>query len=342
MINGIHAPFSKGRLFMWFATRARIPGNSHLKNKLACQDFAERYVGDDFLLCVVADGASIAPFGEIGASIACESIKHFFECTKMNEVYRLFGSYQLANEIKKCFDFFLNQKRTQIPYNTSKNDFSSTLAFVVVYNDQNFFISGSIGDCCVNAFSGQKWETINRLKNFGNTTRTFFITDNDADMQFKINVGKLSDVHGFILTTDGCANGGLVFHNSIDSEIAYHIFNGIKKQLHTEMWLETYILQTFRKTTNDDLSIIVLYDDIICDSSSKRDNDRMKKKQKAEIKKRKKSEKTEQKSQKKDRYKNRRHFYIYLIVIILAIVFTIALTVNFCFLFHHISGRLLI
>ena len=133
---------------MWLATRARITGHSHVRNGLPCQDFAESQVVGDCMVSIVADGASSAPLGEIGASIAVEAIKKYFGKVPPRSLILKSGQV-ICTEIKKYFDFYLERKIRELTFPTHPLDYAATVAFIAIFEKYDVFCYGVIGDCAV-------------------------------------------------------------------------------------------------------------------------------------------------------------------------------------------------
>ena len=246
---------------MWQATRARITGHSHEQNMLPCQDFAESQSTEECMVCVVADGASSAPLGEIGASIAVESIKRYFRDTSLCKLdsmtYR-----ELSDDIKHYFNLYLSKKISEAKLSTRLSDYAATIAFIVIYEQFDYYLCGVIGDCVIIYFktNGQA-TTIFDESTLHNTQRPSFITDSSALIHF--GEGKLSNYLGFLITTDGCANGGLIsFERQCNIDVINSIFKFLPVTQNPEMWLEKFIRKNIARFTGDDLSMYVIYNDI--------------------------------------------------------------------------------
>lgn len=242
---------------MWLSVRARLTGNSHQAALLSCQDCAEQSIfSDGCMVCVVADGASDAILGEIGASIAVESVKKFFEITPFNEL-RYMDKATLAGKIRENFFKYLNIKMAVIGFPTIPNNYAATVAFTAIYEPYDRFFCGVVGDCAVAAVHND-WSIDSFPYNAKPKMRPDFITDSNINM--KIYSGRLSEYRGFAVTTDGCAKGGLVgLNNRFDDDIVKIIFDNLTVTQNPEMWLGMFMQKNISKITGDDLSMYVLY-----------------------------------------------------------------------------------
>lgn len=240
---------------MWLATRARITGHSHVRKGLPCQDFAESQVLGDCMVSIVADGASSAPLGEIGASIAVEAIKKYFGKVPPTSLFHM-SEQVICSEIKQCFDFYLERKIRELTFPTYPLDYAATVAFIAIYEKYDTFCYGVIGDCAVATITN--YGEIYTISSFSNNQRPHFISDNSFSIQF--GHGKLSDYGGFILTTDGCAKGGLIsLNNHFDAEVVTAIFENLPLTQNPETWLASFINKNIAQFTPDDLSMYIIY-----------------------------------------------------------------------------------
>lgn len=249
---------------MWLATRARVTGSSHVVDMLPCQDFAEKQITDEYMICVVSDGASSAPFGEIGASIAVESIKRYFKDTSVDKL-RSMSKQELNGKILNYFRAYLDRKIQEIKFSTNPSDYAATVAFIVICEKDDFYLCGVVGDCAIAKYSLQGIvltisDTISGKEMPYDIYRPHFITDDLTSIQF--SDGRLSECSGFIITTDGCANGGLLsFEKQFDLNIINAIFKSLPVTQNPEIWLEKFICRNIAEFTSDDLSMYVIYSD---------------------------------------------------------------------------------
>lgn len=242
---------------MWSAVRARITGTGHRYDMLPCQDCAEYQISEECLVCVVADGASGASLGEIGASIAVECIKQYFKETTYYELHYK-EPYQIGREIKQSYNYYLKRKAKQINFSTMPDDYSATVAFLALYERYNYFICGVVGDCVIGLLGNGEISAVSDQEISNSLCPPHFISD--SYVTFQLKTGALSDYSGFILTTDGCANGGLLSHGErIDIEIANAIFDILPKTQNPEIWLTRFIQKNFSVFTEDDLSMCIVY-----------------------------------------------------------------------------------
>ena len=113
-----------------------------------------------------------------------------------------------------------------------------------------------IGDCAVATITNHG--EIYTISTSDNNQRPHFISDDSFSMQF--GHGKLSNHCGFILTTDGCAKGGLIsLKNHFDVEVVAAIFENLPFTQNPEMWLASFINKNIARFTPDDLSMYIIY-----------------------------------------------------------------------------------
>lgn len=243
---------------MWTVTRARVTGRSHEQSMLPCQDYAEYWALSECLLCVVADGASDACLGEVGASIATESLRQYFSGISFREIQSK-DNAQINQEIKRIFDAYITEKSRTVQFVTQSIDYAATMAFIAIYEKYDYYLFGVIGDCTILVFdNNEKFNILGNQELQNSLFRPDFISD--EVLQMKLGTAHLSEVKGFILSTDGCAKAGLVsFNGEPVAEIATLIFSYLPKVQCPQIWLEDFISQNFAKFTLDDLSMCIAY-----------------------------------------------------------------------------------
>lgn len=245
---------------MWLSTRARITGKAHQRGGLPCQDYAERKITDDCMICILADGASSASLGEVGAAIAVESIKSYFSNISFESLKHM-EEEELITELGKCFQKYLQAKSNVLMFEIKSSDFASTAAFIATYEKYDYYVYGIVGDCAIAILEKDKRVRTILKRNKSNLyNRPDFITDSPIRMQ--VGSGRLSDNYGFIMTSDGCANGGMVSSDNLFSEEVVHIMiSNLSCTQNPEIWLEKFLQKNITKYTGDDLSMYVIYNE---------------------------------------------------------------------------------
>lgn len=239
----------------WKSASAYIQGQGHLQKSIPCQDRTYTLMEKDVNVISLADGAGSCKFSHFGAQvvtqITCENmVKIFDDLYNMNES-------QIQETI---IEFVLKKLKTKASeLETNIIDFSSTLLFVAIKN--NKYIAGHIGDGIIGYLSNESIDILSYPDNGEYANSTYFVTKSDARKYLRIYRGELTDITGFILISDGTAEGGLYDKGNKKLTLgAIKILEWLDNNLssYVSSALNDNLEKIFKERTDDDCSINLL------------------------------------------------------------------------------------
>lgn len=220
---------------MWKVVGDIARGRSHISADIQCQDRIYSLEKNGVVSFSLSDGAGSCKYSHIGAEIAtkvvCELLTENFD-----ELYNL--------DIEKVKEVIISKIIESIKESQGKdidiNDYSGTLSFVGIKG--NNLISGNIGDSIVGILNDKvKPLFIPRNGEFSN--QTYFFTTKYYKSVFDIFIGKLGDINGFILISDGTGDSLYNKSNSSLANAAYKMIN----------WLDEYSIDIVKQAIKDNL-----------------------------------------------------------------------------------------
>jgi serine/threonine protein phosphatase PrpC len=182
------------RRWRW-AVASRI-GTSHIKSGTRKQDaYSISRLSDETLILGVSDGAGSASHGGQGASLVCRLLTANFR--------EWFGTHkQLPDD--DDVRAWIDELRDQLAIVAEKRglirrQFAATLIMLAIRDNE--FLALQIGDSCMVARRGDRWEAVCWPENGEFASTTFFITD-DPEPRLR-TVRRPLDYDAFALFSDG-------------------------------------------------------------------------------------------------------------------------------------------
>ena len=184
-------------------------GKDHVQSGLPCQDKTAFAMKDGVRVIALADGAGSKKDSHLGAEITTNIVVKML-ANNFDDYFTLLEDEPdranvLGKEIIKEVYKGLNKKVTDNQA-ISIIEMSCTLLFVAQKGDK--YIQGHIGDGLIGELitneSGMEVRIRSHPENNGAPNITFFITDSDANDNFRITSGFMpSNVKGIVLMSDG-------------------------------------------------------------------------------------------------------------------------------------------
>tara|TARA_R110002051_G_scaffold174602_2_gene244819 strand:+ start:9128 stop:9916 length:789 start_codon:yes stop_codon:yes gene_type:complete len=233
-----------------------IEGINHEKLGLKCQDYVHCFHYKDLSLISLSDGAGSYRHSALGAKLACEFTGNYFK-DNYQSIFK-----KKDTEIKN--DFIKNLQKALFRSATKNNlairQLSSTLLFIVMYNEQ--YILGHIGDGVIGLNHKNSPLVLSKPKNAEYANQTFFTTSKNIKTHFELYKRDIDfeNNSGFILMSDGTAKSLYDFSTNKFSLGVKKLFEWIKFLDEKEMKNLLYVNQknVFRKKTIDDCSIVMM------------------------------------------------------------------------------------
>lgn len=190
---------------MWKIVHASVTGTSHLELTLPCQDYCSVEVvqgadTQDYLVCVVADGAGSALFGGEGAQLACKvalpSIK-----TTLNDMF-------LNSLDNTAIERWIEEIQCIIRETANMNgvitrEYACTFLGAVIGSNTSIFFQ--IGDGAIVVSSGIVQGVVFWPDSGMYANMTYFITDEDVLSHLQVAIVNTC-IDEIALFTDGIQN----------------------------------------------------------------------------------------------------------------------------------------
>jgi serine/threonine protein phosphatase PrpC len=253
----------------WKNSQTYVIGKYHINNNLPCQDrtfYLEEY---GVKVMALADGAGSQPNSQIGAEIVCKEIcellsENFVECLMYFE-YEKENPAKHILKMKELNKIILNHvvqklKEKAIMMNVPLKELSSTLLFFAIKD--NHYIYGHIGDGVIvglyNENNGQRLKVISESENGAAANITFFVTDTDSIDHLRLGSGRIENLAGVVMSSDGAADV-LFSKNGIDPS-SYELFTKFNMKTSEEYHkiLSEFLSKVISNYSTDDMSLNIL------------------------------------------------------------------------------------
>jgi len=199
---------------MWKIIRASVVGTSHIDSGQLCQDscFADVFQGIDsqeYLICIVSDGAGSAKLGGAGAELACTSAIKSIEASLSSHRWTSIDETLIEEWIKDIQHSILE---TAAANGLTSREYACTLLGAVVGPDDCIFFQ--IGDGAIVAASGCTQGVVFWPDSGMYANMTFFVTEEDALSHLQVSITK-AHIEEIAVFTDGIQRLALSFEQRI-------------------------------------------------------------------------------------------------------------------------------
>lgn len=238
----------------WATAGGKIQGLQHRKSNIPCQDAFKCIEKDYFVCSAISDGAGTSKYAEIASEIVSNRITKILE--------EEFDNFFTSNN-KKVKEKIIHRLRTILGIEAkerkaTKEDFNSTLLFVAIKNES--YIAGHIGDGAIGILVENDLETISKPLNGEYKNQTYFVTSKGYKEHFRLYKGKLKNINGFILATDGTTDSLYDYQTNKFAEIGKKIIKWLdendKKKVNNA--IEENLKNVISKKTGDDCTLLVM------------------------------------------------------------------------------------
>ncbi len=255
----------------WKQSHTYVRGKDHIKLNIVCQDRTYYAKNEGVHVIALADGAGSKKISEIGAEIVTKTIcellvKNFFKFY-MGFERRGKDEQQYHQGIKSLKKQILNALLDELydyakTHNIPLEELSSTLLFCALYKGK--YIMGHIGDGVIGGlFEEDNIFSIRALsepRNGGAPNITFFVTDNDALDNLRMESGEFRNLRGLVLMSDGPAEVMYHKNNGLNDNVIKIFENFNQKQpVEYNDILYHFLNEKISTFSSDDLSLNVLY-----------------------------------------------------------------------------------
>lgn len=191
--DGANSNFS-----MWKFAQASVQGRGHVNNNVPCQDKTFTISQNNVCSIVLADGAGSASLSHIGAEGTTKTVGAYL-CENFDRLYE-------QNDANIARELLMESIKTELTNLSLINqceikDLASTLLAVAV-KDEHYIIL-HIGDGVIGLYDGESIKVASMPENGEFANSTFFTTSNNAKNHLRLFKGRLKNIVGFIMFSDG-------------------------------------------------------------------------------------------------------------------------------------------
>lgn len=240
---------------MWKIVQCAVQGRGHIKEYIPCQDKTYYYTKDDVTVMALADGAGSAKLSHFGA----EHITQFI-CADLVENFDLYFSNDNGVAVKKELDNKIKHQIAELAkeLKCGSRDLASTLLTVAVKDNQ--YILLHIGDGVIGYSKSNELKIASQPENGEFINTTIFTTSEDTLQTMQLMKGKLGQINGFILMSDGTETS---LYNKRENRLADALGKIMKMMSFIPAnKIETQLTDSFysviRNATTDDCSISIM------------------------------------------------------------------------------------
>ena len=244
----------------WNYSYASRQGIGHKKGNTPCQDHSLGVFANETTVVAVSDGAGSKPLSHIGSEVAVKTV-----CQLLSESFDLLwdsGETGITEEVLSAFQKNLEEVKKE---GTLNQAYASTLLFIAI-KDQRF-IAGHIGDGVIGSLTDDgELQVVSHPENGEFDNITYFITEEDAFVNFRVQKGKIDKRTAFILMSDGVDDSLYIKSEKALATANRNIMDWInevssgyqQEELNTELGsiIEEYFLK--RSPSLDDCSLALI------------------------------------------------------------------------------------
>lgn len=240
---------------MWQSIQCVMQGKGHLKENLPCQDKTFFIQKNNVYVITLADGAGSANYSEIGAEIITKEMSIYLS-ENFEYLFDTEDGVLVKNILIEEIDKIIQNKSSEIGCNPK--ELASTFLAVAVKG--SVFLILHIGDGVIGYRKNDKMLVASKPDNGEYSNFTTFTTSENKMYSLRIFKGKINDISGFILMSDGAAES---FYDKNSQSFAKAVNRIINITRFSEpAILEKVIRNNFIKNiigrTSDDCSFILL------------------------------------------------------------------------------------
>jgi hypothetical protein len=240
---------------MWKSVSCEVQGLGHVRNDVPCQDKTICLANNGVQVIALADGAGSAPLSHYGAQCVVKTVAELLT-DNFEELYDCTDGLSVKQQIVSTISIAIEAKADELKCATG--DLASTLLFVAATDDK--YILGHIGDGIIGYLSGMKIKVAFPPSNGEFANETVFITSNNAIKVMNLAKGRIGDIIGFTIMSDGTEAS--LYHKP-SGTLSNIVTKLISRTFLTEqLAMQKQLLSTFenviRRKTQDDCSIAII------------------------------------------------------------------------------------
>ena len=242
-----------------------IQGIFHKEREIPNQDCIKTFRHNNIAGCAMSDGCSSAEYAVPASAINCNVAEILSRDSVIWEYSEREFKQRVLNEYRKQFEL------SGYPY----EELSATTAFVIINTETNEYIAFSVGDTGVLTYDEEmNFSVFLEPKNGIRKTITYFTNDDTAVKVYSCyRRGKIFDISGFVLYTDGAE------YIEKHSSMLKSLINSINTSDEGYDEEENRLFEKLKEQSKDDISISVLSllsDDIYEEEKTQQKEDNIK------------------------------------------------------------------
>lgn len=237
------------------SVQVAVQGLGHIKADIPCQDKTYALEAKGVASIALCDGAGSARLSHFGAAAVSEGL-----CQLMSESFDEFYSDEDGVRVKaKLQEHALKALNAQAKaHKCELKDLSCTLLLVAVKADA--FMLAHVGDGVIGYMKNSELKTASEPMNGEFANETVFINSKMALKTMELKKGKLGDIEGFVLMSDGSETS---LYNSAQQTLAPAVKRFMRNASYMHKgFYESRLTQSFkeliRTKTSDDCSMVIM------------------------------------------------------------------------------------
>lgn len=240
---------------MWKMINYESCGQSHIKQNVPCQDKTYVSCENNVQTIALADGAGSARYSHFGAETTVKAISKYIA----HNFEKLINKENGLDVKEIIISVIVNSlKEKAVNLNCDLKDLASTLLFVAVKDDK--FMIVHLGDGVVGYIKDDDLKVASTPENGEYANATYFTTSYRAISKIKLFKGKLNNISGFVLLSDGSADS---FYHKASKTLSDSLkrvikWTGILSYEKMYSMLSSSFDEIVIKNTQDDCSIAVM------------------------------------------------------------------------------------
>lgn len=243
---------------MWKIVQCAVQGRGHMQMGIPCQDKTYSLVKNGVTAIALADGAGSARLSHFGAERVTEYI-----CDDLSENFDRYFHEEDGVPVKKALisKSILALDELSRKLNCEIRELASTLLVVAVKDER--FILFHIGDGVIGYCKKGELKVASQPENGEFVNTTVFTTSQEALTTMKLIKGKVGDIRGFVLMSDGTEASLYDKKEKRLADVIKKIMNLCQLVLprKVEEQLRTSFEVAVRQATSDDCSMILMVED---------------------------------------------------------------------------------
>ena len=192
---------------MWKSVSCEVQGRGHIKTDTPCQDKTITLTRNGVNIIALADGAGSAILSHYGAERAVNCVAGYLSDNFSDLIENEDGKQvkqQILETVRNSLESIAAERECKL------GDLASTLLAVAVFEDNYLIVH--VGDGVIGYLDGAELKIASLPDNGEFSNVTTFVTSNEALASMRLIKGKVNDIAGFVIMSDG--TGQSLYHKA--------------------------------------------------------------------------------------------------------------------------------